>query len=214
MTRVRNWTAIVTIMAGLAGPASASPEHNGDALTVHVRLVLTNVRIDASVIAAAKAEVVRIYRAAGITIVWNGAGETDTEPLRQNLERSLIILIRNDDTAVRLVLPQSSLGMAPSSPHLRGRVAFIFWNRVQKAAIKYLNYRVLVEKMLAIAISHEIGHLLLPEGHSSDGLMKSEWELHDFVMAGRGSLLLSAEEGQRIRDRLASAATSAILTER
>jgi hypothetical protein len=217
MTRVRNWTAIVAIVAGLAGPASASAstEHNvDDDFAVHVRLVLDKVHIDASVIADAKAEVARIYHAAGITIVWNGAGEIDNEPPEQFLERSLIILIRGDDSAVRLSLHESSLGMALSTPNQRGRVAFIYWNRVQKVAIKYLNYRALVEKMLALAMAHEIGHLLLPPGHSNDGLMKSEWEVRDFVMASRGSLLLSATEGQLIRDRLASAATSAILTER
>ena len=202
MANVRNWTATVAMMAGLAGPAAASTGQDGDAIAVDVRLVLDNVRVDASTIAEAKTEVARIYQAAGITIVWNGAGETDEEPSEQFLERSLIILIRGGDSAVRLLLPESSLGRALSTPGQRGRVAFIYWNRVQKVAIKYLNYRVLVERMLAIAMAHEIGHLLLPPGHSNDGLMKSEWEVRDFVLASRGSLLLSTEEGQRIRDRL------------
>jgi hypothetical protein len=92
-----------------------------------------------------------------------GARRTSRRCSEQFLERSLIILIRGGDSAVRLLLPESSLGMAQSTPDQRGRVAFIYWNRVQKVAIKYLNYRVLVEKMLALAMAHEIGHLLLPK---------------------------------------------------
>ncbi len=213
MASFKIWATIVAILGGLAEPALASPVHNGDAFAVHVRLVLTRARIDASAMAEAKAEVARIYRAAGITIVWTGAGETGTEPVRQIWQRSLIVLIRSDDTPARLLLPESALGMAPSTAHLRGGLAFIFWNRVQKAAIKYLHCHIPVEKVLAIAISHEIGHLLLPEGHSTAGLMKSEWEVRDFVMARRGVLLLSAEEGLRIRDSLADAETGARSTD-
>jgi hypothetical protein len=78
----------------------------------------------------------------------------------------------------------------------RGRVAFIFWNRVGKMANNHLvDYHISVGKILGMAISHELGHLLLPSGHSDPGLMKSEWGIRDFIMARRDALLLSPEQG-------------------
>ena len=56
--------------------------------------------------------------------------------------------------------------------------------------------------MLACAIAHELGHLLLPTaGHSDLGLMRAWWDRDDFGRAERGQLRFSAEEAALLRGR-------------
>ena len=52
-------------------------------------------------------------------------------------------------------------------------VAYAFYHRVRDLAHRY---DVSTEQVLACAIAHELGHLLLPvRGHSADGLMRACW---------------------------------------
>ena len=50
--------------------------------------------------------------------------------------------------------------------------------------------------ILASAIAHEVGHLLLPDGrHSPEGLMRACWTRDDFHRANQGQLRFSNERG-------------------
>jgi hypothetical protein len=53
--------------------------------------------------------------------------------------------------------------------------------------------------------AHEIGHLLLGEGHSSAGLMRAEWSVRDLDRAARGRLSFTPDQSERMRQRLAAA---------
>jgi hypothetical protein len=193
--------ALVAMVEGFLAPLGAQESIP----RVPVRLILTHVAIDQETIEEAKAGVIRIYREAGVEVVWTGPGNTDDLGQSSFSVSPLLVLVRTDETAVRLGLPDGAFGMAQSTKEERGRVAFIFWNRVEKLAVKYMDYRVSRGNMLAIAISHELGHLLLPPGHSNVGLMKSDLEVREFILASRGKLLLSAKEGLLIRSRLTKA---------
>jgi hypothetical protein len=196
----RAFRAIAMVAGALSIGVSVAPAQ--PLPRVDVRLELGEAQLEPEVVAKAKTEVARIYREAGLMLVWNSAGETDTEPTQKYLRRSLLVLVRADDTPVRLRLPESALGMAQSSIAERGRVAFIFWNRITAAALKHRDWYVGVEQVLAVAIAHEIGHFLLPPGHSPAGLMKASWDGHDFLLAGRGALTLSSRDAAAIRARL------------
>ena len=56
--------------------------------------------------------------------------------------------------------------------------------------------------VLAHAMAHEIGHLLLPYGHSATGLMRAEWDRKDLRLAVHGRLNFTAEQATLIRIRL------------
>jgi hypothetical protein len=58
--------------------------------------------------------------------------------------------------------------------------------------------------VLAAAIAHEIGHLLLFYAHSKTGIMRADWNQSDFRQAAHGQLLFTAEQGTQIRNRMAS----------
>ena len=58
--------------------------------------------------------------------------------------------------------------------------------------------------MLAIAIAHELGHLLLPDGkHAKAGLMRALWDGNDFRSADAGLLAFSSDTAALIRREVA-----------
>ena len=56
--------------------------------------------------------------------------------------------------------------------------------------------------VLAHAMAHEIGHLLLPYGHSAAGLMRADWDAKDMRLAAHGRLNFTREQAELIRTRL------------
>ena len=58
--------------------------------------------------------------------------------------------------------------------------------------------------MLAIAMAHEIGHLLLPSkgGHSHIGLMRAEWTRADLQLAQRELASFTSRQGALLRSRI------------
>ena len=55
----------------------------------------------------------------------------------------------------------------------------------------------------AYVIAHEVGHLLLRQGHTARGLMREEWFKRDLDLARTGRLGFTPEQGARIREQLA-----------
>src|SRR5262249_38908584 len=77
------------------------------------------------------------------------------------------------------------------------RVIYVFYERVRAEAERYDVSTALV---LACAMAHELGHLLLPApGHSRDGLMRPCWTRDDFQRASQGTLRFSSEQAKQIR---------------
>ncbi len=57
--------------------------------------------------------------------------------------------------------------------------------------------------VLACAIAHELGHLLLgPGAHSDEGVMRRVWTARDFALALRGGLYFTAPQAQRMQAEL------------
>ena len=71
----------------------------------------------------------------------------------------------------------SALGTTVGDDHAEGGTAFVFVDRVLRLAHQYQQP---VHVVLALAIAHEIGHLLLPApAHAREGLMKASWDGDD-----------------------------------
>ncbi len=86
-----------------------------------------------------------------------------------------------------------------------------FYHRVERIARTHLNTSnwrgasgVDAAILLAHAMAHEIGHLLLPDGHSASGLMRADWSADDLHDAVRGELNFTPEQADVIRARLLS----------
>ena len=87
--------------------------------------------------------------------------------------------------------------MAPSGG---GSIAYVLYDRLKDAAAAS---GWPVKDLLAVVIAHELAHLLLPPGsHSSDGLMRSGWDVTELRRMHLNSLAFTPESVARIRERL------------
>jgi len=167
------------------------------ALAVVVQLSIV-ADVPAPVLADARIEVARIFREVGVDLAWtsaNGRPLPDAEVVRA--------IVVGDETGDLRRQPKAVLGAATTTP-LGTRIAWVFYRRVEGEANAY---GVQVAGVLACAIAHEIGHLLMPErGHAAAGLMRACWNAMDFQRASRGSLRFSAGEGEALRRTLRSQA--------
>jgi hypothetical protein len=78
-------------------------------------------------------------------------------------------------------------------------VAYAFFDRVAEFAS---SHKLLAATVLGHVIAHEVGHLLLREGHTERGLMRAEWFKRDLELAQTGLLGFTPEQSARIRATL------------
>jgi hypothetical protein len=197
LSRPQVGSLIVVIgLVGLAGPAAADPRPS-------LRIVLhvcDDKSISPNVVSRAKDGMSRIYRDAGIDIVWTEEGSSDPQ---------LTLIILSRELTDQLTVVTTALGAAVGTREYRGRTAYVFYNRVERVARTYLNTsrrhgtnatdNVIV---LAHAMAHEVGHLLLPHGHSANGLMRADWDATDMRLAVHGRLNFTGEQAELMRARL------------
>jgi hypothetical protein len=197
----RRHEASVSAQVGLARSAVADPRPS-------LRIAL-DVRDDKSipldVVNRAKAEMTLIYRDSGIDVVWTAEAprvtgpDTPTAPTAASPQVILRILsLRVTD---QLPVATTALGFAPNTPERRGRIAYVFYNRIEHIARTCMNKSPRLTscdsdkiRMLAYVMAHEVGHLLLPAGHSAAGVMGSEWNARNLSLAVHGGLHFNDEE--------------------
>jgi len=136
-------------------------------------------------------EASRIFKAVGITLTWVPPGEVPAN--------SLIIKIVNTPIGHKSRNP-NVLGVSPGSKDAPGRVAWLYYSRIQELA-RFLHLE--VAQLLGHVMAHEMGHLLLPhDAHAAAGLMKRGWDNHQAILAATGSLTFEASQAAQIRTRL------------
>jgi hypothetical protein len=135
-----------------------------------------------------------IYEQAGVTLDWSGAAAPEA--------RTLTIVLTTIATAPRGITPES-MGVAPSpGDGSRGTTAYVFMDRVISFAA---THRVSVEYVLACAMGHEIGHLLLPpNAHQANGVMRGNWHAKLFPPHAPGVPGFPPEQARLLRLRASS----------
>ena len=213
----RTRTAGLLVVAGLTGlarPAAADPSPT---LTINLQ-VPRHVNVPLHIVALAKDEVTRIYRDAGVKIIWiNAASSGSRSLLPQSSGTSdpgfaLVVLPRemtDQMTVTTEAVATEALGVAIGTREHRGRMAYVFYSRVERIAWTHLNVSHDAERrdlysivVLAHVMAHEIGHLLLPYGHSAIGLMRADWNAKDLDLALDGRLNFTSEQAELIRGQL------------
>lgn len=101
----------------------------------------------------------------------------------------------NPEAMTFTTFPRSVMGSAARG----SSVAYTFLDRVSEFAFKR---NLLVATVLGHVIAHEVGHLLLRQGHTARGLMREEWFKQDLELARTGRLGFTPEQGARIRAQL------------
>jgi hypothetical protein len=174
-----------SLVAAMAVLASARPVSAQDArLTLRVR---NDADLPNDLIAATKTAVTAIYAKAGIDATFVD-GQAD-----------YVVALLSRQTVDKMHQGGDAVGFAPGSETARGHVAYVLQPRVDKIADGYGTVRSVV---LAAAMAHEVGHLLMFNAHSSAGIMRAAWNQADFRQAVRGNLLFTLEQAAQMRARL------------
>jgi len=150
---------------------------------------IANVRAD--VAAAAQAEVVRLFALADIELVW----VTRVPPPGTRL--SVIALVTWEPREEKLA---AVLGVTYGNHRTRATRGYVFWPRVERASSKFT---AALHNVLAVAIAHELGHMLLPDGaHARQGIMAAPWNSEHLGWASAGLLHFSRETAALMTRRL------------
>src|SRR5262245_51509001 len=168
------------------------------AIAVSVVLHLFNTAsVPAPVVAKAQAELARVYRDIAVSVEW-------LPPDQAHVHRpdEIHVILIPYETGGLQQSARTVLGAALRTPQ-GTKVAYVFYRRVEAEAAQY---SVSPAFVLACAMAHEIGHLLLPGGldhggHSPTGLMRPTWTRDDFIRADRGQLRFDDDQAMRIRDQ-------------
>jgi hypothetical protein len=188
------WIAGLTLCAALIGSAPAAAQ-TADGLTIRV-LLHDDVGVPADVLQRAKRDAALIYARSSLTLEWIDDPWVTPSPLIVRITAKPIGLKSRNRAVV---------GIAPGSREKRGRLAFVFFERIQEFSEALA---LDVALMLGHVMAHELGHLLLPyDAHSLTGVMSRAWDPAQARSATAGTLTFNPAEARLIRERLAASAS-------
>jgi hypothetical protein len=198
---VRACAAGIAIVAGLFGVVSTVAADPVEPLTIGL-VAVDHAQLPERVLARAQTEAARIYRSAGITLVWSDTLDFSVP--------QMIINIVSKPTFARLTIPDSLavkaadsrvLGVAPGHKDRRNLTVWAFYERIEDSAtLLGLDPGLL----LGHVIAHELGHLLLPyDSHSQSGLMRAGWDKAQASNAVMGILKFNPGESGLVRRSVA-----------
>jgi len=102
----------------------------------------------------------------------------------------------------------SVMGTTIGDAHETGGSAFVYYDRVLQSAHEREQD---AARLLAYAIAHEMGHLLLPPpAHSPSGIMRPEWDGDDLRHIASGSLQFTAVQVNAIRAKVSGCCAAAV----
>lgn len=175
------------VVLALAGHASAA-----DRPSIAV-IVYDQAGVAADTLARAKIGIARIVGDAGVDIVWVRPPAVDSVSTF-----AIRMLIRP-----RAVGAFSSvMGTTPGDVHEIGGLAMVYYDRVLRSAHERQHD---VAGVLAYAMVHEMGHLLLPApAHAESGIMRPSWDGDDLRHIADGSMQFTPRQQSAIRAKAAT----------
>jgi len=197
------WVVTAAMAASAAGATPAAPD---PPLALGVALT-TVAPVPAPLVRQAQNDVRRIFRSAGVDIVWI---DPDAAPPKPSAVSRIVSVV---------VLPRAAGAAADGDAEpmgvtilTRGRPmsAYVFFDRVVRNADALA---VAVPLVMAGVIAHELTHLVVgADAHAPAGLMRAQWGRTELVAAAQGQLRFSPAESRAIRGSLI--APAAVLTAR
>ncbi len=170
----------------------------------------------ARTIARARAVTNRIFEKIGVELHWLDCRLIGSELLRDPACRHSFGL---GEIAVSILaraphpgLQENTCGFEYRSKDVKfGRYAEVYYDCNEHVALREC---IDLHQILGHTMAHEIGHLLLGDvPHSPAGLMRYAWSRDDLERAGRGLLLFTALDSDRIRAQVQQRTNSQILAE-
>jgi hypothetical protein len=172
----------VVILAGSGDLAEAA--ETGSA-TIVVKLS-NQAGVAGGTLAEAQSQVSRIYADVGVEVLW-----TDAAAAHADGRFVVNLMIRTKPPRPRM------MGHAFGDARDTGGTAFVYRDRVEEVARAR---DVDPATVLAFAMAHEMGHLLLPApSHAVAGIMRANWDGQNFRDMAARSLRFTPVQGNAIR---------------
>jgi hypothetical protein len=188
-------TAIVAL-TGLVVAAAGMDAVQAAAAGPTVRLLVINrANVQADILEAAEDDAATIYRAAGVQMTWCKAGADGFARDRNEIAVMLVSGRGNPYLAARV--ERAAMGFVSSTSMGdagRDRTAYALYDRVEENAGSHHRS---VSRLLGEVIAHEVGHVLLPSGHSDRGIMQAVWDLRSGMLE-----YFTSAQAETIRRRL------------
>jgi hypothetical protein len=131
-------------------------------------------------IARAQQLVTETYRTIGVRTEWlqtvrpAEASASNGVPLGDPAE--FLVIVLSPSMSRRLEVSEDTVGRAAVARRAGGHVAYVLFDRVRRVAGMAARNAM---DVMGLVMAHEIGHLLLPYGHSRTGLMRPNWDVED-----------------------------------
>jgi hypothetical protein len=181
------------ILAGITGVGEsvmAGTPKSSLTLTIHI---YNYAEVAPRILIEAERVAVGIFQRAKVNVRWVNAPVTSANNQQNTTDQGPLdlshiwIKILSGPMAERFNLRSDAMGFAPGSGCERG-IAFVAYNHVEALALKQTKARferdtpinATTGQILAHAVAHEIGHLLLDlPFHSETGIMRGDCDLKD-----------------------------------
>jgi hypothetical protein len=187
--------AVLAIAPAVSAQTSAARGATPVTLRVHVD---DYAGVTPKMLTEAEHVAAQIYRAVGIEMLW---GDDPLEPFNDPLAgrgRPLTVILLSPKQTEKICLNRlasSAMGVAFHNSDDDAVVAYVFYDRVERKAWKAHCF---LSRLLGEVMAHEVGHMLLPHGHSAIGIMRAE------RTSQLGALEeFTKEQGELMRRRLA-----------
>lgn len=161
--------------------------------------IYDDAQLSPRVLAAAEDEATRIYKEAGIPILWIGCNRSKTGAQSDSRCQDPPSPIHLNLRIVRHARESSDdiFGVAFLSAEGTGAYCDVFYDSVKQLD---RDWHIGIALMLGHVMAHEIGHLVLGlNAHSRQGIMCPKWHAGELHRASMGALLFSEEQGRFMR---------------
>jgi len=161
--------------------------------------------VDSDQIIQAQRLVTQLYDAIGVKTNWLETRRVSNDASGARMRADLVapdlrVIVLETQTPDREDLSPDAAGSAPGTRTERGRIAYVFYDRVRAIAQKAHQVD---GSPLGVVIAHEIGHLLLPYGsHSETGLMRGLWNAQEIRRIDTRTLAFTPSQAREIRLRV------------
>jgi hypothetical protein len=183
----------------LTHPVTTALAESPETVQTLVLIVENKAGIADDVLEGARDHVERIYRHSGIQIVWCAEGRKPS--VRDAIQLTVVIVPECFNR--KSCQSNSAMGLALGAEGQGAQRAYIFADRIYVILWGFVKRMPIVHPEALImghVIAHEVGHLMLPApGHTDDGLMRAELNLHSIEEALRGDLLFTSWQEEQMR---------------
>jgi hypothetical protein len=198
----RAWVSVLLLLisAGIAGADPPSHEaREGPSITVRL---YDYVEIKPDTLSEAQRVAAGFYGAIGVTVEWEPTlrlQKHGCDGCGSGRLQDFTINILNRAMVARGRWPKDAVGMAAVAPEGGGKIAYVLYDRLRDAS-SAAGWS--LTEFLGVVIAHELGHLLLPPGSHSSGLMRANWDIADPKSFNVHNLAFTPQETALIRSRI------------